>query len=93
MITAKSRSGFEIELEETALDNMELVDALADLNDGNALQMSRIVTLILGKDGKKRLYDHLRTADGRVPCEAVEQDIIDLMASVKDAKNSASSPN
>ena len=54
MITAKTESGFSIELEESALDNMEVLDALSDLDEGNPLAMSRLVVKLLGKDGKKR---------------------------------------
>ena len=76
MITAKTESGFSIELEESTLDNMEVLDALSDLDEGNPLAMSRLVVKLLGKDGKKRLYDHLRTEDGRVPASAVESAIM-----------------
>lgn len=93
MITAKTESGFSIELEESTLDNMEVLDALSDLDEGNPLAMSRLVVKLLGKDGKKRLYDHLRTEDGRVPAAAVESTIIELFQSINAGKNSASSPN
>ena len=93
MITAKTESGFSIELEESALDNMEVLDALSDLDEGNPLAMSRLVVKLLGKDGKKRLYDHLRTEDGRVPASAVERAIMELFQSINAGKNSASSPN
>lgn len=93
MITAKTESGFSIELEESALDNMEVLDALSDLDEGNPLAMSRLVVKLLGKDGKKRLYDHLRTEDGRVPASAVESTIMELFQSINAGKNSASSPN
>lgn len=93
MITAKTESGFSIELEESALDNMEVLDALSDLDEGNPLAMSRLVVKLLGKDGKKRLYDHLRTEDDRVPASAVESSIMELFQSINAGKNSASSPN
>lgn len=93
MITAKTESGFSIELEESTLDNMEVLDALSDLDEGNPLAMSRLVVKLLGKDGKKRLYDHLRTEDGRVPASAVESSIMELFQSINAGKNSASSPN
>ena len=93
MITAKTESGFSIELEESTLDNMEVLDALSDLDEGNPLAMSRLVVKLLGKDGKKRLYDHLRTEDGRVPAAAVESAIMELFQSINAGKNSASSPN
>lgn len=93
MVTAKTESGFSIELEESTLDNMEVLDALSDLDEGNPLAMSRLVVKLLGKDGKKRLYDHLRTEDGRVPASAVESTIMELFQSINAGKNSASSPN
>ena len=93
MIAAKTESGFSIELEESTLDNMEVLDALSDLDEGNPLAMSRLVVKLLGKDGKKRLYDHLRTEDGRVPASAVESTIMELFQSINAGKNSASSPN
>ena len=93
MITAKTESGFSIELEESTLDNMEVLDALSDLDEGNPLAMSRLVVKLLGKDGKKRLYDHLRTEDGRVPASTVVSAIMELFQSINAGKNSASSPN
>ena len=93
MITAKTKSGFEIVLEESSLDNMELVDTLDEMNEGNPLAISRLVPLLLGKEGKKKLYDHLRTPEGRVPSTAVEREIIELMVSIQPGKNSSSSPN
>ena len=47
MITAKTESGFSIELEESTLDNMEVLDALSDLDEGNPLAMSRLVVKLL----------------------------------------------
>lgn len=93
MITAKTKSGFEIELEESSLDNMELVDTLDEMNEGNPLAISRLVPLLLGKEGKKKLYDHLRTPDGRVPVAKVADALGELMNSFTAGKNSASSPN
>lgn len=93
MITAKTKSGFEIELEESSLDNMELVDTLDEMNEGNPLAISRLVPLLLGKEGKKKLYDHLRTPDGRVPVAKVAEALGELMNSFTAGKNSASSPN
>ncbi len=53
------------------LDNMELLDALAEADNGNVLAVSNAVTLLLGAGQKKALYDHLRTKAGNVPVAAV----------------------
>ena len=52
MITAKTESGFSIELEESTLDNMEVLDALSDLDEGNPLAMSRLVVKLLARTAK-----------------------------------------
>lgn len=93
MITAKTNDGFEIELSEDALDDAELLDALGGMRDGNVFDMSHLTLRLLGKEGRKKLYDHLRTPEGRVPSTAVEREIIELMISIQPGKNSSSSPN
>ena len=92
MILAKTNSGFEIELDENVLGDQELIDALVGLEDGEFLNMSRVVLRLLGKDGRKKLYDHLRTPDGRVPTEAVAAAVGELLNSFAAGKNSSSSP-
>lgn len=93
MIHAKTGSGFEIELDENVMNNVELLDALCDVQNEDILSLGRVVQLLLGREGKKKLYDHLRTADGRVPVEAVSEAIGELMASAAAGKNSSSSPS
>lgn len=64
-------SGLKLELDEKVMDNMELVDTLAEAADEDPMAVSRMVKLILGTEGRKTLYDHLRTEEGRVPVAAV----------------------
>ena len=78
MVTGKTASGFEFELDANVLDNMELVDALAETDGDNPVAISRVCQLLLGKDQRKKLYDSLRTADGRVPLEAVSKSIVEM---------------
>ena len=76
MITGKTKTGFEYQIEDTAPDNMELIDAIADSGD-DPTQISKVIRLLLGKEQRKRLYEHLRTEDGRVPVEAAMSEIQD----------------
>lgn len=93
MLTAKTKSGFTIEIEETSLDNQEMLDAFAKAGKGDPFALSEIIPMLLGEEGKKRLYEHLRTPEGRVPASAVESEIVELMNSINDGKNSSSSPD
>ena len=93
MITARTNDGFEIELDENVLDDAELMDALGGMQDGDVFDMGRLTVRLLGKDGRKKLYDHLRTPEGRVPVAKVADALGELMNSFTAGKNSASSPN
>lgn len=93
MILAKTNSGFEIELDDGVANDQELLDALAALEDGEILNVSRLIVRLLGKDGRKKLYDHLRTEDGRVPADAAATAVFELFGSFSAGKNSSSSPN
>lgn len=85
-----TKSGFPFEVTMEALDNMELVDALADLEDSGGkdpIAMSRVAALLLGKSQKQRLYDHHRTQDGRVPLAAVYSAVTEIFLSMQQGKN------
>lgn len=74
------KDGFELEVDENRLDNMELVDAMSDLVEGeNVLAMARVVRALLGEKVKKALYAHLKTEDGRVPTEKVGNAVTEIM--------------
>lgn len=90
MINGKTKSGFEFQIEDSRLDNMELVDALVEVEDGNTLSISKCVNLLLGPKLKKELYDHLRTQEGNVPCTAVTKELIEILESSNKSKNLSS---
>ena len=77
---------------EEALDNVELLDALAAVQDSDVLSLGRTIRLLMGKEQTKKLYDHLRTEDGRVPVVALSNALGELMESFRAGKNSSSSP-
>lgn len=60
-----------VHIEEENLDNMELLDAIAAVDDGDPFAMSRLCNHLLGKKEKKALYDALRDEKGRVPTASV----------------------
>ena len=84
---AKTSTGFEFDIEDERLDDMELVDIMAEI-DENPLLMPKLCKMLLGEEQKKRLYDHLRSEDGRVPIEATTNAIQEIFNSPGDLKNS-----
>lgn len=83
----KTSTGFEFDIEDERLDDMELVDIMAEI-DENPLLMTKLCKMLLGEEQKKRLYDHLRSEDGRVPIEATTNAIQEIFNSPGDLKNS-----
>ena len=77
MIEGQTSTGFAFSIDETVLDNMELLDAIAE-SEEDPIGISRVCVLLLGKDGRRQLYDHLRQEDGRVPVEAVSQAMVEI---------------
>ena len=83
----KTSTGFEFDIEDERLDDMELVDIMAEI-DENPLLMPKLCKMLLGEEQKKRLYDHLRSEGGRVPIEATTNAIQEIFNSPGDLKNS-----
>ena len=88
-------TGFVYEFDETNADDMRLVDALATCMDEDSSSFetvtaaSRAAELLLGKDLKKRLYAHIGAANsGRVPAEALMNELQDIMSGEDAEKNS-----
>ena len=49
MIQGKTKSGFAYQLDDNTMNNMELVDAMAELDDGgHPFALSRVCLLLLG---------------------------------------------
>ncbi len=82
-----TKSGFEFEIDSNVLDNMELVDALAEASE-DATQISKAIRMILGDEQKKKLYEHVRNEDGVVSVTAISDELLDMFDIIGDeAKN------
>lgn len=89
MLKGTTKSGFEYEVDKDAFDDMELIDALADVNSGrNILQLSTALQKIFDPDQLKRLYAHVKNDKGRVPTEPVMDIITEIISADADEKNS-----
>lgn len=84
MKKGKTESGFKYEIDEKVLDDMELIDAMAASQGDDPTQISTVVVKIFGADQRKKLYDHVRTEDGRVPIGKVADIITEIINSLGD---------
>lgn len=84
-----TKSGFKCKVDDTVLDDMELVDAMAASQEEDPLQITVVIKKILGEKTKAKLYDHVRAKDGRVPVEAATNEVVEIFEALgDDGKNS-----
>jgi len=86
-IHVKTESGFECDINEMVLDDMEVLDYLVAIDDGDSTKYPKLLAKILTPEAKKALYDYVRTEDGRVPYAALSPEISDIIHSIKNGKN------
>lgn len=84
MKSVELKNGLKLEMDEKVMDNMELVDVLADAAGDDPLAVSKMIRLVLGNENKRKLYDKLRTEDGRVPVTAVSDALKEIFESFGD---------
>ena len=85
-----TKSGFAYEFDETRLDDMRFVDVMAVIVSEDAADFDQIVavstlmTMLLGAEQKKRLYDHIGSQyDGRVPLSVFKDCLEEIMSNPK----------
>lgn len=71
-------NGFKYEVDENVLDDMRLVDAIAEAEGENPLKVSKVVTMVLGDEQKERLYKSLENETGRVPVKVAMDALMEI---------------
>lgn len=86
MVHVKTSCGFEMDVDTATFNDMELFDAIAEVEKGHMIALPEVVERIVGSS-KKALYDCLRGEDGRVPVDQVNAQILEIVNQAK-GKNS-----
>lgn len=88
MLKGKTKSGFEFEIDEKLMDDMEVLEAIAKVEEGDVF-FPAMITKILGEKQKNAFYDHIRTKKGTVPIAKAVELFTEIMDSAGDkTKNS-----
>lgn len=85
MIKGTTASGFAFKIDESVLMDMEFIELAAEAAD-NGLVLPKLLSFILGDTQKKKLYDHVRTKAGRVPADAVNKEVEDILSAIRENK-------
>lgn len=83
-------SGFECEINNEALNDMEVLDLLIEMDEDNSdiVTMQRLANKVLGEDTRKRLYEHIRLESGRVPTDKFILEFYDIFNKLNEVKKS-----
>lgn len=81
------KNGFQFDIPDENMNNMELVDALSEIEDDNPLAISKVANLMLGKKQKKALYEYIRTDKGNVPIDKATNCLMEIMTYKSEGKN------
>lgn len=80
MITGKTSTGFAYEISESIKDDYEILDALAQLQNGkNLLALPVLVDRVMG-DQKAAFVDHCRGEDGRVATTRMMDEFFEIFS-------------
>lgn len=86
---AKTKSGFEFEIDKDRLDDWELVERMTSMDENDPKGYMQIVIDMLGADQYQALKDFLRAKEGRVRITAMKREMDEIFNHVdfSDAKN------
>lgn len=87
IIKGKTSSGFEFEINKDKLDDMEFIDLLAELKNGDYLQFSKIADFMLGKEQKAKLYEHIRKINGQARISLFAEEMKEILLFNSEVKN------
>ncbi len=81
-ITVTTPSGFTAEISQGAVDDIELLEDLSRLDQGDLLAVSSALKRLLGEEQKKALYDFCRDPEtGRASLTKVSKVMMELFTS------------
>lgn len=83
----KTKSGFGFEISRENFDDYELFEYISEVDEKPQIA-PKIVAKLLGNEQKNALLNHVRLDTGRVPIDAVIDELKDIMNSSAEAKNS-----
>lgn len=85
MVQGTTRTGFEFEVDKDQLTNAEFLEKFSEMQHGDSLMVFELLAVTLGKDQKKKLYDHCRNEKGMVPVEALTDELTDIFGAMTEA--------
>lgn len=90
MVKGTTKSGFKFSVDPDVISDMEFVELVAESED-NGLVFPKLIQNILGKKQKESLYEHVRNKKGRVPMDAIREELDDIFNAINSANETKNS--
>lgn len=87
MLTGKTKSGFEFEIDEEILDDYDFLELLCKIDEGEITLVIKMVDHLLGAEQKEKLKEHVRTETGRVSAKRLLEEMMEIFNETKEGKN------
>lgn len=88
-LTGTTEGGFRWEIDEAALDDMELLDDIIAVESGEVAALRPLLRRLLGDEQRTRLYEHCRSPEtGRVSKTAVMRAVNEIFKALQPGKKS-----
>ncbi len=86
LLKGKTTTGFEYQVNPDDLNDMELVEKFAEV-DENPLKLPKVISAVLGDAQKKACYDHHRAENGRIPIDVISAAFVEILSTNNQGKN------
>lgn len=77
-------TGFKFDADENIMDDVEFLERLAEAMTVNGFEMFPILEELLGKDGKKALYEHVRNEKGKVSLDRLNDELGEILSALSE---------
>lgn len=78
-IEGVTKTGFRYHVSREAMDDMEIIDLLAELEDDKITAIPKLIEKLLGPKQKEALYDHCKNKQNRIPSSRIMNELKDIM--------------
>lgn len=87
MIKGKTTTGFEFEIDETKLDDWELLEKFNAIDKGETGMFVDVANDLLGKKQMEKLKKHVKKSVGKVSVTGMVAELSDIFTEATETKN------
>ena len=81
----KLKNGFELEIDNSSLDNWELLEVLADIDAGKSTMITKAFPMLIGDNQFAKLKEHMRK-NGKISIAEMVETFTEIMNQLENGK-------